>query len=69
MKARPQSIGSQVLAGHTPVQMVSVAELPTRFGQFRAVAFTPDERGDEHIAIVRGQVRGEAGVPLRVPDR
>lgn len=66
MKARPQLNGSQVLEDRTPVQMVSVADLPTRFGQFRAVAFTPDERGDEHIAIVRGQVRDEADVPLRV---
>ena len=66
MKARPQMNGSQVHEGHTPVQMVSVAELPTRFGQFRAVAFTPDAQGDEHLAIVRGQVRDETDVPLRV---
>lgn len=48
------------------VQMVSVAELPTRFGDFRAVAFTADARGDEHIAFVRGTVRGQSNVPLRI---
>ncbi len=48
------------------VQLVSVADLPTRFGHFRAVAFTPDAQGKEHIAIVRGQVRGSRGVPVRV---
>jgi len=46
--------------------MVSVADLPTRSGHFRAVAFAPDERGDEHIAIVRGQVRDAADVPVRI---
>jgi GTP cyclohydrolase II len=46
--------------------MVSVAELPTRSGAFRAVAFTPDAHGDEHLAIVRGDVRGARGVPVRI---
>jgi GTP cyclohydrolase II len=46
--------------------MVSVAELPTRFGTFRAVAFTPDARGDEHLAIVRGQVRDARRVAVRI---
>lgn len=48
------------------IQMVSVAELPTRFGDFRAFAFTADARGDEHIAIVRGQVDGREAVPMRI---
>jgi GTP cyclohydrolase II len=48
------------------VRMVSVAELPSRFGNFRAVAFTADARHDEHLAIVRGNVRGLADVPVRI---
>ena len=48
------------------LRMVSVAELPSRFGSFRAVAFTPDERGDEHLAIVRGNVRDLRDVLVRV---
>lgn len=48
------------------VRLVSVAELPTRFGQFRAIAFTPDDDGDEHLAIVRGDVRDARRVPVRV---
>ena len=51
---------------HAEVQLVSIADLPTRFGHFRAVAFTPDSQGKEHIAIVRGQVRGSRNVPVRV---
>jgi GTP cyclohydrolase II len=49
-----------------PLQLVSVANLPTRFGDFRVVAFTSDQHGDEHLAIVRGQVRGRADVPMRI---
>jgi GTP cyclohydrolase II len=48
------------------VRMVSVAELPSRFGNFRAVAFTPDARGDEHLAIVRGNVRDLKDVTVRL---
>uniref|UniRef100_A0A832MKT3 GTP cyclohydrolase-2 n=1 Tax=Eiseniibacteriota bacterium TaxID=2212470 RepID=A0A832MKT3_UNCEI len=48
------------------VRLVSVADLPSRFGNFRAVAFTADENGKEHIAIVHGDVRGRSNVPVRV---
>jgi GTP cyclohydrolase II len=46
--------------------MVSVADLPSRFGNFRAVAFTADARGKEHLAIVKGDVRDQPRVPTRV---
>ena len=52
-------------ASHS-IQLVSVADLPTRFGNFRAVAFTADARGDEHIAIVRGDVHDREAVPMRI---
>jgi GTP cyclohydrolase II len=48
------------------VRIVSVADLPSRHGLFRAVAFTPDRDGKEHLAIVRGDVRGRSDVPTRV---
>lgn len=48
------------------VRVVSVADLPTRFGSFRAVAFTADRDGREHLAIVKGTVRGKSNVPARV---
>ena len=49
-----------------PLHIVAVAELPTRSGDFRVVAFTPDAHGDEHVAIVRGNVRGMRDVPTRI---
>ncbi len=45
---------------------VAVAELPTRFGDFRVVAFTGDPQGKEHLALVRGDVRGASRVPVRL---
>lgn len=52
------------VTGH--LRMVSVAELPSQFGNFRAVAFTPDAGGNEHLAIVRGNVRNLRDVMVRV---
>ncbi len=50
--------------GH--LRIVSIAELPSQFGNFRAVAFTPDAAGNEHLAIVRGKVRDLRDVTVRV---
>ena len=43
----------------------AVAELPTRYGHFRIHVFT-DEHGREHVAMVHGEVWGEADVPMRM---
>ena len=48
------------------VQVASVAELPTRFGHFRIVAFLNEIDGKEHIAIVRGEIAGATHVPTRL---
>jgi GTP cyclohydrolase II len=48
------------------VRADAVADLPTRYGQFRIVAFRGDEDAKEHIAIVRGDVVGAADVPTRL---
>lgn len=67
MKARPMLRDSIPTAPKPfPLQVLSEAELPTRFGEFRVVAFTPDEHGDEHLAIVRGDVSGLRDVPMRI---
>jgi GTP cyclohydrolase II len=47
-------------------QVASIADLPTRFGAFRAVAFTNAIDDKEHLAIVRGEVRDRADVPVRI---
>ena len=48
------------------VKVVGVADLPTRFGQFRIVAFWNNRDAKEHVAIVRGNILGSEDVPTRL---
>ncbi|HEX2997840.1 MAG TPA: GTP cyclohydrolase II [Anaerolineales bacterium] len=48
------------------VRVVSMAELPTRFGDFHIVAFENNRDGKEHIAITKGDVIGASDVPVRL---
>ncbi|MFM2160970.1 MAG: cyclohydrolase [Pseudomonadota bacterium] len=51
--------------GEPAATLAAEAALPSRFGDFRVVAFeSPD--GKEHAAIVHGDVDGAESVPLRV---
>jgi GTP cyclohydrolase II len=47
------------------VTLASVAELPTKFGDFRIHVFI-DTQGREHVALVRGDVKKRASVPMRM---
>jgi GTP cyclohydrolase II len=48
------------------VRVIAVAELPTRFGRFRIVAFWNNRDEKEHVALVRGDVIGAENVPTRL---
>lgn len=48
------------------VQIYASANLPTRHGKFRIVAFTNNRDGKEHIAILRGDVEGAEHLPTRI---
>ena len=48
------------------VRIVGVADLPTRFGDFRIVAFWNNRDEKEHVAIVRGDVVGAENVSTRL---
>lgn len=48
------------------VRIVAVAKLPSRFGDFRVVAFWNNRDQKDHIAIVHGDVVGAGDVPTRV---
>ena len=56
------------LEAHTPtgVRIAAIADLPTEFGTFQLVGFTPDPDGCEHIAIIRGSLDGEEDIPIRL---
>lgn len=53
-------------ADHVCVRLVGVANLPTRFGDFRIAAFWNNRDGKDHVAIIKGDVRGQADVPTRL---
>jgi len=46
------------------IMMLDPVDLPTRFGHFRLFGF--DDNGQEHVAVVRGDVAGETEVPMRI---
>ena len=48
------------------VRAVGVADLPTRHGDFRIVAFWNNRDGKDHVALVRGDVIGAEDVPTRL---
>jgi len=53
-------------AHHVCVKVEAVADLPTRFGHFRIVAFYNNRDGKEHVAIVHGDVLGQENVVTRL---
>jgi len=57
-----EGVGSQRIC----VRVAAVADLPSRFGDFKIVAFWNNRDGKEHTAIVRGDVIGAEDVPVRM---
>lgn len=51
---------------HTCVKIASIAEFPTRFGDFHIVAFWNNKDGKEHAAVVRGDVTNAEDVTVRL---
>ena len=52
--------------GRVCVKVVAVADLPTRVGRFRIVAFWNNRDAKEHVAMVHGDVVGASSVPVRL---
>ncbi len=48
------------------IDLASIAELPTRFGRFRIHVFVDSADRKEHVALVHGDVFGEANVLTRM---
>ncbi len=48
------------------VKVDAVADLPSRFGRFRIVAFWNNRDAKEHVALVHGDVVGASEVPTRL---
>src|SRR5260370_41024786 len=48
------------------VRRVAEAVLPTRFGDFRMIAYASDVDHDQHVALVRGELEGTEPALVRV---
>lgn len=48
------------------LERYSESALPTERGQFRIVVFRDRRDGKEHVAMVKGDVSGHEGVPVRI---
>jgi 3,4-dihydroxy 2-butanone 4-phosphate synthase/GTP cyclohydrolase II len=48
------------------VRRVAVAQMPTRYGEFRAVGYESLLDGSQHVALVKGNVSGKDDVLVRV---
>jgi len=51
---------------HVCVRIVTIAELPTRFGRFQIVGFWNNRDSKEHVAIIKGVPLGQEHVPTRL---
>jgi len=51
---------------HICVRVAAVANLPSRFGRFKIVAFWNNRDGKEHVALVHGDVMGAEALPTRL---
>ncbi len=51
---------------HICVKIASIADLPSRFGDFQVVAFYNNRDGKEHAAFVHGDITGKENVPVRM---
>ncbi len=60
MHVPPRVIRPQGVVAH-PIEFQAKATIPTRHGEFDAYVF-----GDEHVALVQGEVRGKSGLLVRV---
>ena len=48
------------------VELYAEAPLPTRHGLLRALVFREKATGKEHMVAVKGDLRGQEGVPVRI---
>jgi GTP cyclohydrolase II/3,4-dihydroxy 2-butanone 4-phosphate synthase/GTP cyclohydrolase II len=48
------------------VELYAEAPLPTRHGTLRALVFRERGTDKEHVVAIRGDIRGQEGVPVRV---
>src|SRR6185436_13280314 len=62
-------MSTSVLPSRKPshhLERFSEAQLPTERGDFKLIVFKDRRNGHEHLAMVKGDVKGHEGVPVRI---
>lgn len=52
--------------GGVCVQIIAIANLPTRFGNFQVISFKNNKDNNEHAALIKGDVIGQKNVTVRL---
>ena len=61
-----KTVVHECLDNHFCLKIASIAKLPSRFGNFNAVAFNQTADNKEHAAFVKGNVVGKENVLIRI---
>jgi GTP cyclohydrolase II/3,4-dihydroxy 2-butanone 4-phosphate synthase/GTP cyclohydrolase II len=64
MTGETRTLPTKKLSHH--LERYSESDLPTERGLFRIVVFRDRRDGKEHVAMVKGEVKGLEGVPVRI---
>ncbi|MBL9037564.1 MAG: GTP cyclohydrolase II [Archangium sp.] len=64
MSSKTPILPTRKLSNH--LERFSESDLPTERGTFRIVVFRDRRNGKEHVAMVKGDVTGREGVPVRL---
>ena len=65
-RTTPEVSGSSSLEEPLEVEHFATAKLPTEYGEFQIVAFTNNKDGKDHVAIVKGEIKGQERVLCRI---
>ncbi len=66
LKENEQHYCPETQFGGICVKIISIADLPTRFGHFQVVAFYNNKDKKEHAAFIKGGISGKSNVPTRL---
>jgi GTP cyclohydrolase II len=60
------AVGRRLVEGDSWVEVYASARLPTKSGDFQILVFRSSHDALEHVALVRGNLAGKTGVPVRI---
>ncbi len=65
----PQSLGCEACTKSICVSLVSVADFPSDYGQFKILAFVNSRDNKEHIMVVKGEIEDGKNILTRIHSK